>query len=131
MKIFLCSLDTQKFPSNWKKSNVVPVYKKGDKTFAKNYRPVSLLPIFGKIFEKCLYDTIYSYFENNNLFSTCQSGFRKGDPCISQLLSITHEIFMGFDANPPLDTRGVFLDISKAFDRVWHDGLIHKLKNHG
>ena len=50
---------------------------------------------------------------------------------MSQLLSITHDIFKGFDANPPLDTRGVFLDISKAFDRVWHDGLIFKLKSFG
>ena len=83
------------------------------------------------MFEKCLFDTIYSYFEDNNLFSSCQSGFRKGDSCISQLLSITHDIYTGFDSTPPLDTRGVFLDISKAFDRVWHEGLVFKLKSCG
>ena len=60
-----------------------------------------------------------------------QSGFRRNDSCVSQLLSITHEIFSGFDANPPLDTRGVFLDISKAFDIVWHDGIIFKLQSCG
>ena len=87
---------------------------------------MSLLPIFGKIFEKCIFDSVYTYFENNNLFTNSQSGFRKGDSCLSQLLSITHDILVGFDANPPLDTRGIFLDISKAFDRVWHDGLIFK-----
>ena len=119
MKIFHLSLDSGIFPEIWKKANVVPVFKnKGDKSAVKNYRPVSLLPIFGKIFEKCLYDTIYGYFEGNHLFSDCQSGFRKGDSCVSQLLSITHEIYKGFDANRTLDTRGVFLDISKAFDRV-------------
>ena len=67
---------------------------------------------------------IYCYFEQHKLFSSCQSGFRRNDSTIYQLLSITQNIFKSFDANPPLDTRGICLDVSKAFDMVWHEGLI-------
>ena len=68
------------------------------------------------------------YLLDNNLISPKQSGFRPGDSCINQLLSITH-IFTSFDNG--LEVRGVFLDISKAFDKVWYDGLIYKLKQNG
>ena len=54
--------------------------------------------------------------------------FIPGDSCVSQVLSITHEIYKSFDCHPPTDMRGTFLDISKAFDKVWHEGLIFKLK---
>ena len=64
----------------------------------------------------------------NKLFTECQSGFISGNSCVGQLLSITHDIYKNFDCNPPADTRGIFLDISKAFDKVWHKGLIFKLK---
>ena len=60
-----------------------------------------------------------------------QSGFRPGDSTITQLLSITHSIFYAFDCNPTLEVRSVYLDISKAFDRVWHEGLIYKLRKCG
>ena len=64
----------------------------------------------------------------NKFLSENQSGFRSGDSCTSQLIAITHEIYKAFDGNPSLETRGVFLDMSKAFDKVWHDGLLYKLK---
>ena len=126
--IFNKCLLTGVFPSDWKKSNVVPIHKKGDKQDIKNYRPISLLPICGKIFERIIYNSIYSFMENNNLFCTNQSGFRSSDSCINQLISITHLCYQAFDCNPSLEARAVFLDISKAFDKVWHDGLVFKLE---
>ena len=97
--IFQFSLETGDFPSNWKGGNIAPVHKKGNKELINNYRLLSLLPIFNKIYEKCIYDTLFNYFEGNDLFPKSQSGFRKGGFCVSKLLSITHEIFKGFDAN--------------------------------
>ena len=73
-----------------------------------------------KIFERLI------YFSANKLISKNQSGFQPGDSCINQLLSISHEIFTPFDNR--LEVRSVFLDISKAFDKVWHERLIFKLK---
>ena len=72
---------------------------------------------------------MFEFFIANNLVSKNQSGFRPGDSCINQPLSITHEIYQSFDDN--LEVRAVFLDISKAFDKVWHKGLIFKLKQNG
>ena len=116
------------FPNEWKKANMIPVRKKGDKWIIKNYRPVSLLLICSKIFEKIVFNSLFKYLEDNKLPNCNQSGFRPIDSCVHQLLSITHEISKSFDANPSLEVRRVFLDIFKAFDRVWHDGLLYKLK---
>ena len=80
------------FPDMWKMSNVCPIHKKESKNLKESYRPISLLPILGKMFEKVLFDSLYKYFINNNLLTPCQSGFIKGDSCVNQLLAITHEI---------------------------------------
>ena len=90
-----------------------------------------MLPIFGKIFEGVIYNSILNSFISNKLFTPSQSGFLPGDSCIAQLLSIIHEIQTAFDENPAVDGRGLFLDTSKAFDKVWHEGLLFKLKTYG
>ena len=118
------ALKEKKFPDIWKLSNVVPAHKKEEKIFLKNYRPISLLPIFSKIFERVIYNSLFNHFVSNKLFTPSQSGFLAGDSCIAQLLSIIHEIQTSFDSNPPADVKGVFLDISKAFDKVCHEGLL-------
>ena len=117
------------FPTEWKMANVVPVYKKNDKQNIKNYRPVSVLPIFEKIFERIIYNEMYPFFILTELISPNQSGFKQGDSCINQLLSITHDIYQSLDEG--YEARGVFLDISKAFDKVWHKGLLYKLEQNG
>ena len=127
--IFKTSLRNSRFPLEWKKANVVPTHKKGDKKTIKNYRPISLLPICGKIFERLLYDTMFDFFSENNLLSPNQSWFRLGDSCINQLLSIIHETLSAFDTG--LKVRGIFLDIFKALDKVWHDVLNFKLRQNG
>ena len=126
--IFKSCIKKEEYWSEWKKANIVPVHKKGDKQLLKNYRPISLLPIFGKIFERIIYNTIFEYLTTNMLISDNQSGFKPGDSCINQLLSITHEIYHSLDNG--LEVRGVFLDISKTFDKVCHEGLILKLNQY-
>ena len=90
---------------------------------------VSLLPTFGKIFERIVFDNIYTYLDENNLLN--QSRFRLKNSRVYQLMEITYNIFSWCDCNPTLEARTVFFDISKAFDKVWHKGLLFKLEPMG
>ena len=85
------------------------------------------MPVCGKIFEKIILNSLFKYLEDNNLLNGNQSGFRTRDSCVHKLLSTTHEIYNVFDPNPSLEVRGVFLGFWKAFDKVWHDGLMYRL----
>ena len=125
--LFQNCLRSSKFPSKWKKANVVHV----DTQCIKNYCPVFLLPVWGKLFEWLLIATCFHFFQKT-IWSLQQSEFRPGDSCNNQLLLLkTHEILSAFDDYH--EVRGVFLDISKAFDRkyIWHKGLLFKLQEEG
>ena len=87
--IFQNILVTSTYPDMWKLANVTPIFKKGDKQLIKNYRPISLLPICGKMFEKIIFNNLYSYLNANNLITKNQSGFRPVDSTTNQLLLLT------------------------------------------
>ena len=127
--IFKKCLDTGIFPSEWKKGNIVPTHKNGDKQTLKNYRSVSLLSVCGKTLERLMFNEMFKFFIVNELISSNQSGFKLGDSCVNQLVSITHEIYKSFDEGH--EVRGVFVDISKPFDKVWQDGITFKLTQNG
>ena len=123
--IFNRSLHQGYFPARWKKTNVTPIYKKEDRSSPSNYRPISLLSCIGKTMERCVYKHLYNYISQNNLLTPLQSGFISGDSTTNQLLNIYHMFCEAVDNLR--EVRVVFCDISKAFDRVWHKGLLYKL----
>ena len=129
--IFEASLQGGELPDYWKKVKAVLVHKRENKNLVKNCKPISLLPIFGKISEKMIFKDLFNYFHKNELFTRCQSCLLPDDFCISQLLPIVHNINSSFDCDPQQDVRGIFLDISKGFDKVWHEWLLFKLKIYG
>ena len=129
--IFKNCSQTGTFPNNWKNYNVAPVHKNCDKQLLQNNRPVSLLPIRSKIFERIVFNPVLEFLEKNSLLCPHQSGFHSSDSCQSQLLSTVHDFYARFDQSPTLEVRVNFLDISKAFDKVWHEGLLFKLEHTG
>ena len=78
--------------------------------------------------EKLMFKSVFNFIDTRNMLSVYQSGFCPSDSCLHQLILIAHDIYNAFDANLSLEVRGVFLDITKAFDGVWHKGLLYKLK---
>lgn len=128
-KLFNKSLQNQSYPETWKLANVIPIFKKDDPSAVSNYRPISLISIMGKVMEKCIYKYVYNFLRDKSFFTEHQSGFRSGDSAINQLLTITNDIGKALDSGK--EVQVIFLDISKAFDRVWHKGLLYKLKKAG
>ena len=127
--IFSKSLNDSQIPFDWKRANVIPIFKKGDKSKVENYRPVSLTSLVCKILESIIKDNILIFLDDNNLIRDTQHGFRKGRSCLTNLLAFFDEATESFDKGKQLDVS--YLDFSKAFDKVPHKRLCLQLKNHG
>ena len=128
-KIFNISLQSSTFPDNWKLAHLSAIPKTSHPKSKTNFRPISLLSCMSKVMERIIFNEMYKYFMDNHLLITENSGFKKGDGTVNQLIHIVHNIHKGLDHKR--DVCMVFLDISKAFDRVYHEGLIFKLKQLG
>ena len=128
--MFQSILVTSTYPDLWKLANVTPIFKKGDKQLIQTYRPISY-SICGKMFEKNIFNNLHSYLNAYNLITKNQSGFRPSNSTTNQLLYLVNEIHQAFENPKSLEVRAVFPEISKAFDKVWQDGLIFKFKQNG
>ena len=101
--IFNNCIDHGVFLDTWKMSHILPIHKTNDKRYLNNYHPVTLLPIYGKTFERTIFNDVFAFLENNDLLTPKQYGFRPNDSCVSQVLSIVHNIYSDFDLNPSLE----------------------------
>ena len=118
------------FPHLWKLAYVTPIYKRsGPKTDKSNFRPISILPTLSKLCESIIHDRMLKHCLENNIISEKQAAYLRGDSTVSQLLYIVHNIRLNWGNNKV--THGLFLDVSSAFDKVWHNGLLAKLNQIG
>lgn len=127
--LFNVSIDSGVFPDLMKCSKVVPLYKSGKKTDPGNYRPVSVLPVLSKVFEKIMLNQMIEYFNENNFLHSQQFGFTKGCSTTDAGVSLVRNIYDAFEKSQ--NAIGVFCDLSKAFDCVEHETLLIKLKHYG
>ena len=124
-----CSITSGKYPSNWKIAKVIVLHKKGDKKILKNYRPVSMLVVFGMILEKVVALQIEEFFESNGLLGNFQFGFRKYKSTISELLTLFDTLLEAKEMGKEILI--ILYDLSAAFDTVPHQILIEKLRLYG
>src|SRR3989442_12847623 len=127
--LFNKSIDKTEIPNDWKKANITPIFKKGKRSSAENYRPVSLTTFFGKVMKKIVKRHIETYLEINELISETQHGFRKGRSCLSNLLISQYHIMKLRDKKVAMDI--IYLDFQKAFDKVPYVNLMKKVRSLG
>ena len=127
--LFKKSLETKQVPEDWKNANVTPLFKKGLRGLAENYRPVSLTCVCSKLLESIVRDAIVEHLKRHNLIGDSQHGFLKGRSCLTNLLFFLEKVTAFVDEGYPVDV--LYLDFSKAFDKVPHKRLLLKLRAHG
>ena len=125
--IFNASITAGYFPSAWKHSHVTPVYKKGDVNDPNNYRPISLLPIISKVFERLINEQLRDFLESNGIINDSQHGFRRKRSCESALISLSKRLFLLRESK--CFTCVTAIDFTRAFDTVNHDILLAHIGN--
>ena len=128
--MFNKSVQQSKYPSNWKIAHVIAIFKKGDTSLPSNYRPISLISCVGTLMERIVYKHVYNHLVNNSLIYKYQSGFFPKHSTVHQLLELYNSILKSLEKKKKFSCF-VFCDFSKAFDKVWHKDLIHKMNSYG
>ena len=125
--VFKQSIDSGVIDSSLKKTAIVPVFKSGDRTVPSNYRPISLTSVIIKVFERVIRKQIVTFLISKGHLNPTQHGFRGGRSCLSALLSVFDDVMQLLNSgNNTVDM--VYLDFAKAFDKVDHGVLLHKIK---
>ena len=127
--LFQASLDQGIVPPDWKEASVVPLFKKGDKSKAENYRPISLTSLSCKLLEHVVHSNIMHHLDKFNILDNAQHGFRKRRSCVTQLIDTLSDFADCLKKSEQIDA--ILLDFSKAFDKVDHEGLLMKLDHLG
>ena len=129
--IFQKSFDNGEMPSQWADANITPLFKGGSKTDPANYRPISLTSVVCKLMEKMVRSALIAHLDQNELINKNQHGFVKYKACVTNLLETIDYLTSVMTSKAKSSVDMIYLDFEKAFDKVPHMRLLHKLKGYG